>query len=191
MKPIATILILAGMAGATWADLPEVDDTYFHPGASLYIHGETTTASNLVAKGLSVYPEDKKLQQLMELIKQQQKQDQQNQDQQKQDQDQNNQDQDQQKQDQDQDQNNQDQQNQDQQNNQQDQQKQDQQQEQNPDNPQNQDQQQEQQAQPQRAEEMTKDEAQQLLDAMKQDEKNKRMLMHPVMGAPVKVDKDW
>ena len=38
---------------------------------------------------------------------------------------------------------------------------------------------------------MSQDEAEQLLDAMKQEEKNKRLQLHPVMGAPVKVDKDW
>lgn len=41
------------------------------------------------------------------------------------------------------------------------------------------------------AEQMTEDEAKQLLDAMRQEEQNKRLQLHPVMGAPVKVDKDW
>ena len=44
---------------------------------------------------------------------------------------------------------------------------------------------------PQNADQMTKDEAKQLLDAMRQEEQNKRMQLHPVLGAPVKVDKDW
>ncbi len=38
---------------------------------------------------------------------------------------------------------------------------------------------------------MSADEAEQLLDAMRQEEQNKRMQLHPVFGAPVKVDKDW
>ncbi len=38
---------------------------------------------------------------------------------------------------------------------------------------------------------MSEDEAEQLLDAMRQEEQNKRLQLHPVMGAPVKVDKDW
>ncbi|MCF7847948.1 MAG: VWA domain-containing protein [Kiritimatiellales bacterium] len=46
-------------------------------------------------------------------------------------------------------------------------------------------------AQPQTAEQMTPEEAQQLMDAMKQEEQNKRAELHPVLGAPVKVDKDW
>jgi hypothetical protein len=38
---------------------------------------------------------------------------------------------------------------------------------------------------------MSQDEAERLLDAMKQEEENKRLQLHPVMGAPVRVDKDW
>jgi outer membrane biosynthesis protein TonB len=48
-----------------------------------------------------------------------------------------------------------------------------------------------QQPEPQRAEQMSQDEAERLLDAMKQEEKNKRLELHPVMGHPVKVEKDW
>jgi outer membrane biosynthesis protein TonB len=50
---------------------------------------------------------------------------------------------------------------------------------------------QQQQPEPQRAEQMSQDEAERLLDAMKQEEKNKRLELHPVMGRPVNVDKDW
>lgn len=84
-----------------------------------------------------------------------------------------------------QDQEQQDQQNQEQEQDSQDQQQDDQQQDQ-PDQPE-----QQQQPEPQRAEQMSQDEAEQLLDAMKQEEKNKRLELHPVMGRPVKVDKDW
>jgi len=134
----------------------DVDATYFHPAASLYIHGDSTSASNLVAKGLSLFPEDGKLKRLKELLEQQQEQQQneQNQDQeQPQDQQQNEQNQDQEQQDQQQDQ--------------------------------------PQQPEPPSAEQMSADEAEQLLDAMRQEEQNKRLQLHPVMGAPVKVDKDW
>jgi uncharacterized protein YaiI (UPF0178 family) len=173
MKPIAAILMLTALAAAAGADSADVDAAYFHPAASLYIHGDAGAASNLVARGLSLYPDDGKLKRLKELLeKQQQNENQQNQDQQ---QDQQNQDQQQDQQDQQQDQ-------QDRQQDQQDQQDQDQ---------QDQDRQQAEQQQPERAEEMTEDEARQLLDAMKQEEKNKRMELHPVYGAPVRVDKDW
>ncbi len=169
MKTLTPILILL-CAAATWADTAEFDATYFHPAASLYIHGDAAAASNLVARGLSINPDDGKLQRLEELLKQQQ---QDQQDQQQQD-DQQNQDQEQ----------NQEQQNDQQQNDQDNQQDPEQQQDQ-------QDQEQQQPAEPQQAEQMTPEEAQQLLDAMKQEEENKRLQLHPVMGAPVKVDKDW
>ena len=138
----------------------DIDATYFHPAASLYIHGDTTGASNLVAKGLSVFPDDGKLLRLKEVLEQQQEQ-QQNE-------------------------NNQQQQNQDQQQDDQQQDQQDQQQDQ-----QDQNQEQPQQPEPPSAEQMSADEAEQLLDAMRQEEQNKRLQLHPVMGAPVKVDKDW
>jgi type IV secretory pathway VirB10-like protein len=83
-----------------------------------------------------------------------------------------------------QDQKNQDQQNQDQQN--QDQQNQDQQDQQNQDP---------QEAQPspaqQQAGQMSEEEAQQLLDAMKLNEKDQRTDLRPFLGQPVRVDKDW
>jgi len=163
MKRHATILVLTGLALAALADNPEVDSTYFHPAASLYIHGDTVAASNLVEQGLAVFPDDGKLKRLKELLEKQQQQDKNEQDK-----------------------------------NQQDQEKQDQQQDQ-PTDPQdqepserNEDQaDQQEQPEPQRAEQMNQDEAERLLDAMKQEEKNKRLDLHPVMGRPVNVDKDW
>lgn len=143
----------------------DIDATYFHPAASMYIHGDSAGASNLVANGLSLFPDNGKLKRLKDLLDQQQEQ-QQNQDQQQQD-------------DQQQDQ-------QDQQDQRQDQEQQNQQQE-----PQDQTQEQPQQPEPPSAEQMSEDEAEQLLDAMRQEEQNKRLQLHPVMGAPVKVDKDW
>ena len=167
----------------------------FNPAAREYIVGNNAGASNLVTQALQQYPTDEKLQKLKELIDQQ-NQDQKNQDQKNQDQknqDQKNQDQ------QNQDQQNQDQQNQDQQN--QDQQNQDQQnQDQQNQDQQNQDQQPEkqepQEAQPSQAQshqagEMSEEEAQQLLDSMKQNEKDLRSDLRPFLGRPVKVDKDW
>jgi len=163
-------ILLLGTAAVATADTTgdvDIDATYFHPAASYYIHGDATSASNLVTKGLSLFPEDGKLLRLKELLDQQQEQ-QQNEDQQ-------------QNQDQSQDQ--------DKQQDQKDQQ-QDQQEEQQDQNQEQQDQQQE-QPEPPSAEQMSEDEAKQLLDAMRQEEQNKRLQLHPVMGAPVKVDKDW
>ena len=75
------------------------------------------------------------------------------------------------------------------------QQNQDQQQDQQDQQDQNQEEQQQgqqdQQTEPPSAEEMSADEAKQLLDAMRQEEQNKRLQLHPVMGAPVNVEKDW
>lgn len=158
MKTIASIFILCLVAANALADSSESDANYFHPAASLYIQGDSAGASNLVAKGLSIYPDDGKLKRLKELLEQQQEQEQQQQDQQNQNDQQQNQDQE----------------------NQQEQQPQDQNQEQ-----------QEQPPEPPSAEQMTEDEAEQLLDAMRQEEQNKRRQLHPILGAPVKVDKDW
>jgi len=165
MKTIASIFILCLVAAASFAETAEVDAQFFHPAASRFIQGDSTTASNLVVKGLSLYPDDGKLKRLKELLEQQQQQDQdqQNQNNQQQDQDQ-----------QQQDQKNQDQENE---------------QEQPP--PEENPEQEQQPPEPKNADQMTKDEAKQLLDAMRQEEQNKRMQLHPVLGAPVKVDKDW
>ncbi len=38
---------------------------------------------------------------------------------------------------------------------------------------------------------MSEEEAQQLLDAMKQNEKDQRTNLRPYLGQPVRVDKDW
>ncbi|MEI7851022.1 MAG: VWA domain-containing protein [Kiritimatiellales bacterium] len=44
---------------------------------------------------------------------------------------------------------------------------------------------------PQQAGEMSEQEAQQLLDAMKQDEQDRRANLKPFLGGPVRVEKDW
>lgn len=166
-------ILLLGCAASVWAKPVDVDATYFHPAASLYVQGDSTSSSNLVVKGLSLFPEDGKLLRLKELLDQQNEEDK---DQQQQDQDQQeDQEQDDQEQEQDQ------QEEQDDQQQQEDEQNQDQQDQQ--DQPQ--------EPEPPRAEQMSQDEAERLLDAMKQEEETKRLQLHPVMGAPVKVDKDW
>ncbi len=150
------ILLGTIAVAAVSADEVDVDATYFHPAASHYIHGDATSASNLVTKGLSLFPKDGKLLRLKELLDQQQEQQQNENQDQSQDQDKPQDQKDQQEQQQDQ-----------------------------------QEDQQQEQPEPPSAEEMSEDEAKQLLDAMRQEEQNKRLQLHPVMGAPVKVDKDW
>lgn len=182
MKKILSILLI-GLAAAALAQEPEVDidSTYFHPAASMYVQGNSAGASNLVYSGLSQFPDNGKLLRLKELLDQQQEQNQDDKKDQNKDQ---NQDKDQNK--------DQDQQNQDNQDPQQNEKPQDQDQNQDPNNDPDQEQQQDQsEQQPPSAEQMSKDEAERLLDAMKQDEENKRLQLHPVMGAPVQVDKDW
>ncbi len=180
MKSTATILILLALSSAAMADTTEVDGTYFHPAASMYIHGDSTTASNLVAQGLSIYPNDPKLKRLKALIEQQQKQNQQQnkQDQQNQDQQQNQENQQDQEQDQ-QDQQPQDEQNKEQQDTRNEQDR----------NPQNEQEQPEQQ-QAGQPKQMSPEEAKRIMDAMKQEEKNERLQLRPVVR-PIKVDKDW
>jgi outer membrane biosynthesis protein TonB len=163
----------------------EIESTYFHPAAAHYIQGETAAASNLVAQGLNIDPDDQKLLELKKLIEQQQEQEQQQ-----------NKDQQQQRDKNEQEEENQEQQPQDQEQegDQQDQNREDPKQEENKGDEQNQ--QNEQQEQPQPApqkemSEMTPEEANQLLDAMKQEERNKRLRLKRVYGNPVNVEKDW
>ena len=165
------ILILLGLCGSVSAQTAR---ELFNPAAKEYIYGNNPAASNLVTKALQKYPDDKKLQKLKELIEQQQEQQQnqeqnQNQDPQQQNQDQSEQDQSEQ--------------------DPQEQQEQDPQQQEQPE-------QEEQEAeptpaQPHQAGEMSEEEAKQLLDSMKQNEKDQRQDLRPYLGQPVKVDKDW
>ncbi len=142
----------------------------FNPAAKEYIYSNTAVASNLVEQALVKFPKDKSLLELKKLIEQQK------QDQQKQ------QDQDQREQQKQQEQN---------EDNSADQPDQsdpaDQKEQKNPER-------QEQKAQPshpQQAGKMSEEEAQQLLDAMKQNEKDQRSDLRPYLGQPVRVQKNW
>ena len=177
MKRLMPILLAAAAAVAAHANEMDSDSSYFHPAASYYIHGDMTSASNLVAQGLAQFPEDGKLLRLKELLEQENEQQSQQDQPQDQQQDQDGESDQEQQQDQQQDPSEDSEQDQDQQ----DESEQDQQQ----------DAQNQPQAQPPKAEEMSRDEAEQLLDAMRQEEQNKRLQLHPVMGAPVNVEKDW
>jgi hypothetical protein len=163
MKKLVPILIIFAVASVGIATEVDSDATYFHPAASYYIHGNTAGASNLVAQGLALFPEDGKLLRLKELLDQQSEQEQNQQQENQQDQNEQDPDQDEQEESE-------------QEESEEDQQQQDQ-------NPSD--------TQPPQAEQMSKDEAEQLLDAMRQEEQNKRLQLHPVMGAPVNVEKDW
>lgn len=108
MKKLLTIifsLLLTTLAFAQSAD------NYFHDGAQSFINADLQTAINEVQEGLSRYPNDAKLNALMEKLQQEQeKQQQQQQQQQQQEQQQNQEQQSQQEQDQNQEQENQEQQ---------------------------------------------------------------------------------
>ena len=166
MKRIITILVLLCGFGSAQTAME-----LFNPPAKEYIFGNNEVASNLVTQALAKYPDDEKLQKLKELIEQQQEQqDQQNQDQQ-----------------------NQDQPDESDPSDSSDQEQQEQDQQQNEQQPEEQEPQEAQpsEAQPQQAGEMSEEEAQQLLDAMKQNEKDQRSDLTPYLGQPVRVDKDW
>ncbi len=163
MKILLSILFLSLATMSILANTAERDAEFFHPAANLYIQGEASSSSNLVAKGLSIYPKDGKLLRLQELLEKQQEQEQQQKDQQQENQEKNKA-------------QNEPPKNQEEQENQ------------NPPEPSEEPQQ---PPEPKAAEQMTADEAKQLLDAMRQEEKNKRMRLQPILGKPVNVDKDW
>jgi len=167
----------------------------FNPAAREYIVGNNTTASNLVFQALEKYPADEKLLKLKELIEQQQQQDQQ---QQQEEQDQQNQDKKNQDQQQRENQENQDQQNQDREREQNEQQQQDPDQQQQEEQEQADEQaQQAQPSQPRQAGQMSEEEAKQLLDAMKLNEKDLRDALRKMMEQSqpnrnrIPVQKDW
>lgn len=184
MKTLRSILMAVALSAAVSSAIAaDIEKEFFHPAASLYIHGDIAAASNRVARGLALYPDDAKLKRLMELLKQppQEQQDKQNQkDQQNQDSRQ------QQKPDES-----------DAQQDQSDQQK-------NEDGQQEQDANQQpdrdsegsppepaQPQQPKDAGDISREEAMRMLNAMKQQEKNQRMRLRPVLGVPADVEKDW
>lgn len=145
----------------------------FNPAACEYILGNTAVASNLVTQALGKYPADERLQKLKALIEQQQEkneQDKKNQDEKKKEEKQQDQPSDKSDKSDPSDQEN---------------------------DPKEQEQEQEPQeadpspAPPQQAGEMSQEEAEQLLDAMKQNEKDQRTNLRPYLGKPVRVDKDW
>jgi ABC-type Zn2+ transport system substrate-binding protein/surface adhesin len=163
MKLYQSILICATLSSTVSA---QTAMQLFNPAAKEFIYGNTPVASNLVEQALTHYPDNEKLLKLKKLIEEQK---------QNQKQDQQKQKQDQQKQDQ----------------QQKDQNQKDKQQEQDKKDQADQQKDQQQPAQPKQAGEMSPEEAQQLLDAMKQDEQDQRANLKPYLGNPVRVEKDW
>lgn len=152
-------------------------DRYFNAGANRYIDDEIESAKQIVEEGLERYRNDPKLNAVKKLLDRQEQEDQKDQDQQDQDEKQ-----DQQKQDEDQqDKNDQQDQNE----------KQDQQDQERGDSQENQDKQKQEQQQQPTPEEISREEAEMLLDAMEQDEKAAREKMRLMLGRPQKVEKDW
>lgn len=154
-------------------------DEYFHGGAQSYINSDLQTAITQVQQGLAQYPNDPKLNALLRKLQEEQEKQQQQQQQDQQDQDQQQQDQ------QDQEQQNQDQQqqNEDEQNQQEDQQQGDQDQQKPPE---------QQDGQPQQTREISKEEAEQILKALAQKEKEllKEFKKQKTQGSATH-DKDW
>jgi hypothetical protein len=172
-------LLVLGASGSVRAETRSAR-SYFNDGASHYIKGEKEPALAAVIEGLATYTNDPELASLKILIERQQPPQQQPQ-QKPQDQ----QDQEEEKQDQ---QQNQDSQQQDARDRQQEEEQKmgeqgdaDQPREEPPQG----------QAQDRPAEEMTTEEARQLLDALKQQEQSAREQIRVIMGRPVPVEKDW
>jgi Ca-activated chloride channel family protein len=184
------------VASAANAQLAPAED-YFHDGAMNYLSNNIPAALQVVTNGLQQFPDDEKLKKLYELLKQQQQQQQQNQQQQDQKQDQQKQDQqkqDQQKQDE---QKKNEQKQQDQQQSKNDQQKKDEQKQ--PEQPKSggdkskgkPEDKKDRESKQVEAHAMTPQEAKQLLDAQKGDE---RVLVFQPQGEPKNRDKklkDW
>lgn len=95
---IVTFIWIAGFTASVWG---QTSEDYFHGGAQNFIHSDLQKAISEVQAGLNQYPDDPKLNALMQMLQEEQEKQkqQQNQDQQQQEQNQDQQQQDQQQQD--------------------------------------------------------------------------------------------
>ena len=139
----------------------DTGDVYFHQGSTNFIGGKMEAAKEKVEEGLELYPQNAKLTALKKLLEQQKKDDKQKQ-------------QDKQKQ----------KEKQDKQKEKENKQKQKEKQDKKNDK-------QQEQKEPPKKNEMTKDEAEMLLDAMKQKEQADRDKLRIILGRPQRVDKNW
>ena len=192
MKPwfICTILMVLLTAPA-WGQTPEA---YYHAGAQQYIDGDVQQALQSIAAGLRLDASHPKLRALLEKIQEEQQQQQEQEQQQQQQQDQQNQDQQNQEQkDREQSENNE------QQNQQDEQQSEDQPEENQEDQPSPQDSEEPRQEdqppkpQPQEQEEkeLSREEAERILQAMRSKEEENKALKRPKKVSKRKVKKDW
>lgn len=184
IKFLTIFVLLLGFARPLCFAQMKSASNYFNEAAFLYTDQKTDEALELTKQGLERHPNDLPLVKLKELLEKQQQQEQEQQNQQQQ--------QDQQQQENQQnkdDKKEQEQQKEQPQQNEDDKKQEDQQNKQDPD----QAQQQPTDQQERRAEEMTPEEAQLLLDAMRDDEKAQRDAMRMIMGAPEPPQngKDW
>jgi len=138
-------------------------DDYFHTASNFYVNGKNRQAKESVQTGLQIYPTDKKLNSLAGLIKEEEEQEQQQDSQEQQEGDQQ-EDQEQQSGDQDE---------------QQDQQAGEEEQEQQG------------QAVEKDKDEMSKEDAERILEALKNDEQDNQKLRKPIKGRRRTTDKDW
>jgi len=169
----AALLIVFMFLSAPIAAQPA--DAFFHNSSNAYIDGQFDVAKRTVQEGLLRYPNDPKLQALLEHLEKQQEQQQQNQNQQQQNQ---------QQKEQDQKQNQQQQQQQNQQQNQERQQQDQQSQSDNSGEPQNQE---------LKAAQMSKAEAEKILKALEQKERDllKQFKKKSTKPSQAKNEKDW
>lgn len=181
MKSILKYSIRICIASAALFAAPglmaQTADDYFHGSAQSFINADIQGAIAQVQQGLAQYPNDPKLNALLQKLEEEQEKQQQQQNQQ-------NQDQEQQEQEQNQDQQNQDQQEQNEEQEQQDQQEGEQNEEQQP--------QEQQDGQPQQPREISKEEAEKILQALAQKEKEllKEFKKKKTQGSATH-DKDW
>lgn len=177
-KLLFTLLFL--FAGVVTTQAQTADD-YFHSGAQSYINADLQSAITQVQEGLNQFPNDPKLNSLLQKLEEEQEKQQQQQQQQQQNQE-------------NQEQQEQDQQNQEQQEQEQSEEEQEQEQEQEQNEGQNneQDQPEEQEGKPQDARELSKEEAEKILKALAQKEKEllKEFKKQKKSDAATH-DKDW
>jgi Ca-activated chloride channel family protein len=153
-------------------------DDYYHQAAQLYIGGKFNDAIMAIDRGLEIDPNDARLQALLDKIKQEQEQQQQQQQQQEQQQAQQNEEQNQQQQQE--------------QEQQQQEQQQAQQQNQNGEQQEEGEQPEQQLAEAQGEEkELSKEEAERILEALRSKEKENKDLRRPRQTGKTQVDKDW
>jgi Mg-chelatase subunit ChlI len=178
MKTLSKITIIAALMAVNFVLAQNADD-YFHLASNFYINGNAAQAMGSIAKGLQKFPTDSKLQALKNKIEEEreQQQNQQNQNEK-------------QNQDQKEDQAQKDQ--QDQQEKEEQQRRQEQERQAAKENEQKQDEEQEQvEAEEPSEDELSKEEAERILQALQEDEKEAQKKKRPVKASGRRTGKDW